>query len=61
MEKRKLFKITWKHMIFIQAKSERLALRKFKELDFGRLNKECRNKFGIAGHSFGVIEKIEKI
>ena len=61
MEKRKLFVITWKHQMFIQAKSERLAKRKFLSIDFGRLNDEVQKIKGLSGHAFLVMEGVEKI
>jgi len=61
MEKRKLFVITWKHQMFIQAKSERLAKRKFLLADLGQLNQEVRKTKGLSGHGFLFLEKVEKL
>lgn len=61
MEKRKSFIVTWKHQLFIQAKSERMARRIFDKIDLGRLSEEVQNHFGVSGHSILGIEKVEKI
>lgn len=60
MEKRKLFVVTWKHQMFIQAKSERLAKRKFDSVDLGKLSGEVLKK-KLSGHGLLIIEKVEEL
>ncbi len=61
MEKRKLFRIVWKHEIYIQAKSPRLAKHKFDSLDLGNLKNEVNNKIGLCGHSLLSFEFVESL